>query len=320
MIALLALFWPTAAAILHQWDTSSAYSYGYLIAPIALYLIWRERSRLALLTPQANFWCAGVTAVFALAWLLADALDIDEGRAFALIGMLQGLFLTMLGWRVYRFLAFPLLYLWLMVPTGEFLLPALQRLSHGGAVGLLSLSGVPVFTEGMLIEVPAGRFMVEPGCAGLNFLLTALALSLLYGKIFYRSPGRRLLCVGIALITALAANVVRIYLIIGLAEFTDRKIDISDDHLLYGWGFFALIMVGMMWLGAKFAEPHGPDTALQSTTWDFSVTRTMAAAAAVTAIAASAPLLAYSAHDSLAAIAGEITVHAPFLSHPVSAE
>jgi exosortase A len=230
--ALLALFWPTAAAAVHQWNTSSAYSYGYLIAPISLYLVWRDRSRTALLTPKASIWCAGIAAAFSVAWLLADALDIDEGRELALLGMMQGLFLAGLGVRVYRRLAFPLLYLLLMVPTGEFLLPALQRLSHGGAVALLGASGVPVFTDGMLIEVPAGRFMVEPGCAGLNFLLTSLALSLLYGKIYYRSAGRRLLCVTVSLAAALIANIVRIYLIVGLAQFTNRRIDISDDHLL----------------------------------------------------------------------------------------
>jgi EpsI family protein len=89
----------------------------------------------------------------------------------------------------------------------------------------------------------------------LNFLLTALALSLLYGKLTYTTLRARVLCVVTALFVAIAANIARIYLIIVLTQVTHRKLDIADDHLLYGWGFFAVIMLGMMWLGGKLARP-----------------------------------------------------------------
>jgi len=63
------------------------------------------------------------------------------------------------------------------VPAGS-----LQRLSHAGAAGLIKLSGIPMFADGMLIRCRS-HFIVEPGLRGLNFLLTALTLSLLYGKL-----------------------------------------------------------------------------------------------------------------------------------------
>ena len=261
LAVLVLLYWPTATSAVAQWNSTSAYSYGYLIGPIALWLIWRERDRLVGLMPEPTAWGIAVAAAFAGVWLVADFLSIAEGRHIALMGMIQGLLLAALGWRIYRILLFPLLYLWLMVPTGTFLLGPLQRLSHAGAVALIKLSAIPVFAEGTSIEVPEGSFVVEPGCAGLNFLLTALALSLLYGKLNYRGLGARLLCIAVALAVSMIANILRIYLIVVLTQITHRKLDIADDHLLYGWGFFALVMLGMMWLGSRFAKPEDPPRA-----------------------------------------------------------
>jgi len=309
LTALVLLFWPTAAAAVHQWDSSSAYSYAYLIAPISLYVIWSERSRLAVVTPDATFWCAGICAAFVLAWLLADALDINEGRQIALIGMMQALFVGVLGWRVYRALLFPLLYLFLLVPTGEFLLGPLQGVAHAGSVWMLKASGIPTYAEGILIEVPAGLFEVAPGCAGLNFVLTALALSLLYGFMFYRGWRARALCVFVGLATAIIANIVRIYLIIALAQFTDRAVDITDDHLLWGWGFFAVIMLALMWFGLRFAKPALPRPLPASGT--FSAVRMAAAVVLVVGISGTGLLLAQSA--PITRMAETITAHAPFL-------
>ena len=100
-----------------------------------------------------------------------------------------------------------------------------------------------------------GNFLVEPGCAGLNFVLASLALSLLYGKLTYRRTLTRILCVAVAIVVSILSNAVRIYLIIAITEWSHRRIPIADDHLLYGWGFFAVIMLVMMWLGMRIGEP-----------------------------------------------------------------
>ena len=248
---------------------------------------------------------------------MADALDINEGRQIALVGMMQALFLGVLGWRVYRVLMFPLLYLFLMVPSGEFLLGPLQKIAHAGSVLMLKASGIPTFTEGMMIDVPTGSFSVEPGCAGLNFVLTAIALSLLYGYMFYRTWQARVTCVAVALVTAIVANIVRIYLIIALAQFTHRAFDITDDHILWGWGFFAVIMLGLMWFGLRFAKPAGPRP-LPPFHGGNSPLRTVSAAVLVVGLAGVALFFAQSA--PIARVAETITAHAPFLLKQGSTE
>jgi exosortase A len=259
----LLMYWSTVASMVHQWETSSAYNYGFLVAPISVYLVWLQRHDVGMAAPAratlSRLLGVAVVSGFALAWLAADTLEINLGRHLALVGILQGVFLAMLGGGSYKKLAFAFNYLWLMVPAGEFLIRPLQVAAHAGSTLLLQASNIPVFTEGMLIEVPQGNFMVEEGCAGLNFFLSALALSLLYGKLIYRSMSTRLLCVAVGLIAAVAANIVRIYLIIALTEWSQQKIGLADDHLLFGWGFFAVVMFVLMYVGMKgqHAAPVG---------------------------------------------------------------
>lgn len=283
VVAVVAIFAQTAGTAIAQWENSSAYSYAFLVAPISAFLIWRDRAAFVGTTPRP--WAPGLimVAAFAGLWLLADMLSLNEGRHIAFMGMIQGTVLAVIGLGLYRALAFPLLYLWLMVPTGTVLVTPLQHLSHAGSLTLIRLSGIPVFADGMLIEVPEGRFFVAPGCAGLNFILTALALSLLYGKLNYRSAAARLRCVAIALGAAVVSNIVRIYLIIVLTQLTHRKLDIAEDHLLYGWGFFGVIMLAMMWWGGRFADADIPLHA---------VPRSSPAPVRAAAVAAAAALIA----------------------------
>ncbi len=259
LAALIGVYFSTVTSAVHLWNTSSAYNYAYLTFPISLALIWADRQALAQVLPSPTLAGVAVGGAFSTIWLVGEGLGIDEARHFAFVGMMQGLALALLGWRIYRFLAFPLLYLFFLVPTGTFLLTPLQNLSHAANVALLKASGVPVYAEGFLIQVPAGSFLVEPGCAGLNFFLVALALSLLYGRLTYASTFARVLCVLSALTISVVANIIRIYLIIGLAQATNRRIDITADHLLYGWGFFGAVMLCAMWLGSRIsAQPVGP--------------------------------------------------------------
>lgn len=254
LVVLLVAFSETVASAVYQWNTSSAYNYGYLIAPISAYLLWTQREAIAVWRP-APTWLGLVPCLgFAGVWLVGDVMGVDEGRQFALVGMMQGLFLTVLGWPLFRRIAFPLQYLWLQVPTGEFLLPLLQTLSHTVAVEMLRLSGMSVFAEGFLIQVPSGNFLVEPGCAGLNFLLASIALALLYGKLTYRRWSTRLICLAVAVIASILANFVRVYLIVAITEWSDRRINIADDHLFYGWVFFGIIMMVMMWWGMTYRD------------------------------------------------------------------
>lgn len=258
------LAWQTVTDMVTVWLRDSAYNHGLFILPIAAFMAWERRQRLAGLTMEP-FWPGLIlVAGFALTWLFARGAAIMEGEQIAYVGMLQGLILTVLGRRIFRAQLLPIMYLWLLVPTGGFLLPSLETVATWLAVHLLQLTSIPFFTEQFYIQLPVGLFFVAPGCAGLNFLLAALALSIIYADLMYLGWKRKLICILIWLGVAVLANGFRIFAILWLAEITDMKLAIVDDHLLYGWGFFFVVLIGLMLAGRRFSNmpPLNKDGAL----------------------------------------------------------
>ena len=255
------------------WGGSGAYNHCFIIAPIAAYLIYCDKDRLAGVSPAPSLWGPALCAVSSVAWWIAYMGGIAEGEHFALIGLIEGMLLTAFGTAVFRRLAIPFLYLFLMVPTGTFLLPVLQRITAVSSAFLLDLSGIETFRDGLLIEVPTGSYVVAPGCAGLNFLLASLALSIAYADLVYRDWSRRLACIALMLALAVAGNAMRVYLIILIAHFSGNVGNILDDHVLYGWGFFSLLIFAAMAFGHRFRQdplPPGsaaPDSAGAAPVW-----------------------------------------------------
>jgi len=251
---LTALAWQSVTGMVSIWLNDSAYNHGLFILPIAAFMAWERRERLAGLTLEPYWPGIILVAGFAFAWLFARGAAIMEGEQIAYVGMLQGLMLTVLGRRIFRAQLLPILYLWLLVPTGGFLLPALQGVATWLTTQFLQLTSIPFFVEQFYFQLPVGLFFVAPGCAGLNFILAALALSIVYADLMYVGWQRKIICILSWLGVAVLANGIRIFGILWLAEITNKQLAIVDDHLLYGWGFFFIILIGLMYAGRRFSN------------------------------------------------------------------
>jgi exosortase/archaeosortase family protein len=86
----------------------------------------------------------------------------------------------------------------------------------------------------------------------------------LFANLIYRSLAKRCLAVALALAIAIGANWLRVWGIILIDHLTGRQTGIVDDHLLYGWAFFAVIMAAAMALGLRWRDdddrpPAAPD-------------------------------------------------------------
>jgi len=254
LLALLGLYADTAISMYDLWSNINAFNHAFLVIPVCLYLIWERRHVLAGMNPTPNLLGLMLVAGFGAVWLVADTVDVSVGRHFALIGMAESLIFALLGWRVFRALLFPLLYLWLVLPTDLNLLPPLQTLATIAASWGIGLIGIPIFVEDVFIEIPSGRYWVAPGCAGLNFLLSGFALSLLYVEQIYDDWRKRVAGVLIVLAVAVVANWVRIFALIVAGHYLEEVYDI-DDHYMEGWLFFAAIIFILMWIGLRFRDP-----------------------------------------------------------------
>lgn len=257
LLIVAALYFETLFGMARIWATSSTFNHGFLILPLSLTLLWRNRAHILAQSPRAE--ASGLLALFpaAILWVLAAAAGVQAAEHLALVFLIQALFLTHFGLAAFKRAAFPLFFLVFMVPFGEFLLQPLQDVTAEITVSLLKLSGVPVFLDGIYISVPNGDYVVAEECAGVRFLIASLAIGALFAHLGFRSPWRRAAIVLASAIVPILANGVRAYGIVMLGYWTDNRIAQGVDHIVYGWIFLAFVIAILLGLGRLFSDLDG---------------------------------------------------------------
>lgn len=249
------LFLPEIRAAVETWNVSTAYGHCYLVLPMTLYLLWDRRALIAQLAARPEPVWALLGLPIAATWLMAERLGIMEGRQLAAVAGFELVFLVVLGWRMFWALSGPLLYLVFLVPFGAFLTPALQRFTaHFSIVGL-NLLGIPNFADNFIIETSAGTFFVAEACAGLRFLIAAVAFGVFYALLNYRSPGRRIGFIAASIAVPIIANGFRALGIVVLGQILGSAEAAAADHVIYGWVFFSIVMLLLVAAGQLFREP-----------------------------------------------------------------
>ena len=266
LIALLAIYWPTFHSMVEVWDRSETFTHGYLIFPISAWLIWRRRTELTHIEPSPDKRALLLLTIAGAAWLLADAGSIRIGAQYALITMLIATVWAVLGLQVVRALLFPLMFLFLAVPVGEFLMQPLMNFTADFTVTALQLTGIPVYREGTFFSIPSGDWSVVEACSGLRYLIASVTLGLLYAYLTYRSWQRRVLFTLAAFIVPVLANGARAYMIVMIGHLSNMQLAVGIDHYIYGWVFFGLVMLLLFWIGSFWREDEAaPDSAANTT-------------------------------------------------------
>ena len=248
------LFFREFLAAVEVWNASTAYGHCYLIVPMVFYLLWDRKFILVSARPRSEFRWALLALPVAAAWLVAERLGIMEGRQLTAIAGFEVLFLVVLGWRLFWLLSGPLLYLFFLVPFGAFLVPALQRFTAEFSIVGLQLLGIPHYSDNFIIETPAGVFFVAEACAGLRFLIAAVAFGVFYALLNFRSPTRRVLFIIASIAIPIIANGFRALGIVVLGQILGSAEAAAADHIVYGWVFFSIVMLLLVAAGHPFRE------------------------------------------------------------------
>ena len=251
---LLALTADTTVSMVSLWLAATTYNHCFLVLPIALVLIWMKRSHLAALTPRQEMLALVPLLGFALLWLIGRAGQIQLFEHLALVGMAISVVIALLGRHIAKAIAFPLAFLFFMVPFGDVFVPGLQQFTANFSVVLLRLTGVPVFHDGIMIETPSGLFEVAEACAGIRFLIANIMVGALFAYLALRGLWKWALFMALAVILPIVANGLRAFGIILIAYLTDNQYAAGVDHIVYGWGFFAAIMIAFLAIGNAMAD------------------------------------------------------------------
>jgi exosortase len=242
------LYRDALAGLVRQWWNEPDYSHGFLIPLLAGYLVWERGPRLRRLAvaPAA---AAGlsVLALGVALFLLADlAAELFVMRASLLV-VLAGLALHLGGREHLRVLAFPLLYLALMIPPPAIVFNALtfplQLFAAGAATSTLQLLDVPVLREGNVITLAHAKLEVAEACSGVRSLLALVALATTYA--YFTRPGlwARAILVASAVPIAIAANAGRVAATGVLAHVFGEEVAQGFFHGFSGWLVFLAAFV-----------------------------------------------------------------------------
>ena len=249
----------SAAAIVGTWYELRTFNHGFLIVPICLYLAWRKRDEAASITPAPNAWGMAAVAIASLLWLAGHATATVVVEEISLVSIIEAAVLAIYGWPTWRLFAFPLLYLYFAVPVGEIFVPQLQTVTADFAVGLLRISGIPVFADGNVISIPTGSWYVAEACSGVRFLIASIALGTLFAGVNFRSWWRRACFLGLSVGVPVIANGLRVYAIIVIAYLADNESAAGFDHVVFGWVFFSIVTVILLAIGKMMGEPSAAE-------------------------------------------------------------
>ncbi len=234
----------TAKILFLVWRHNQNYSHGFLIPPVAAWLIWRERTSLRT-ADGAGSWL-GILLLFPALLLQLAGLrgDVATLQGMSFILAIAGIVLQLHGPRVMRRVAFPIAFLVFMIPTLPLFMNTLsfklKILAARGAIAISHTLGIMVQRDGVNLVFPGGVLSVENACSGLRSLVALMALGALFAYLAQGPLWKRLLLFALALPIAVLANVIRISALCVYAGMGDLHGAAGLFHEVGGFALFGI--------------------------------------------------------------------------------
>lgn len=257
-IAPLLMYFDTARSIVAIWYRSETFAHGFIIVPICLWLVWRQRANFYTMPPTPWWPPLALMVLAGMLWTVAGVADVQVVQQYALVLMIPITALALFGRRLAMSLAFPLLFLLAAVPFGEVFIDPLISFTADFTVWCLHLIGMPVLRNGTVFEIPSGNWSVVEACSGVRYLISSITIGWLYAYLTYRSNVRRAMFIAMAVVVPIFANGLRAFMIVMIGHLSGMRLAVGVDHIIYGWLFFGLVMFLMFWIGNFWREDEQP--------------------------------------------------------------
>lgn len=173
------------AKLASDWWTDDNYSHGFLIIPIAAYLAWERRDRFYAATHRPTV--VGLLVIVGSILVLAGGVLGSELflTRISLLGTAVGIVLFLFGWARLGVLAFPMAFLFLMIPLPAIIFNQiafpLQLLASRFGETTLSAVNIPVLREGNVLILASTTLEVAEACSGIRSLISLLTLGIVFG-------------------------------------------------------------------------------------------------------------------------------------------
>jgi EpsI family protein len=258
-----------------RWDQpDSYYSHGWLVPLISAGLLWLRRKELAAARVRPCAWGLLVLASSLVLHLLATMLQVGFLSGFALVGVVAGLVLALLGKEVLWCVWFPIAFLFFMVPVPEALIEKvsfnMKLLAASVATAVVDGLGLAAVREGSYIRIPSGTVVVDDVCSGLKYLISLTAFGALYAHISSLRPSLKAVLFALSIPIAFVANVARLTIMVLVGYWWGIGATGKwYSHDVFGFALFAAafamlfaaesLMLGRRGRGRPEPEPDGQE-------------------------------------------------------------
>jgi exosortase len=244
MAVALGVFAPILHYMFLHWKKVPDYSHGFLVAPLAIYFAWERREQLRQSPIDPSWWGIVPLALGALA-LAIGRLGVElMAMRTAFVLTVIGLVLLLLGRHVTRVLAFPLLFLFLMIPLPQSLTNMitfpLQLIATDLAMTPLYWLEIPALREGNIIQLAGTELLVAEACSGLRSVMALGTLGVVFAYFFRKNMLERIVIVLSALPIAILVNAFRVALTGYLTHHFGEEAAAGMIHQTEGFFTFGL--------------------------------------------------------------------------------
>jgi len=250
VLAAIGVYAPILFSMVLHWSESDDYSHGFLILPLAIYFALERRKKLRRAPVKPELLgivpLAISTLTLAIGRFGVELMNMRASFVFALIGIV----LLVLGRRVFQILAFPLFFLFLMVPLPQTLVNViafpLQLIAADAATEFMHWLHIPALREGNILHLAHTQLFVEEACSGLRSLMALITLGVVFAYFFRKSWAERVIIVASAIPIAIAVNAFRVALTGVLTHYIGQEaaggwIHQTEGFFTFGIAFLLLL-------------------------------------------------------------------------------
>ncbi len=210
------LYYPILHHMVLHWKVDDDYSHGFLVVPLALYFAWPAIPALKR-TPIVPSWWGIPPLILGSITLMIGRLGSElMNMRVSFVLTLIGFVILLFGKEIFRKLAFPLCFLFLMIPLPASLLNIvafpLQLFAAEIAVKALHYLNIPVLLEGNIIHLPETTLFVAEACSGLRSVMSLITLGIIFAMFFRKNFAERIIIVASTIPIAVLVNAFRVAL------------------------------------------------------------------------------------------------------------
>jgi len=241
---LVAVFWPVIPALYHDWVTNNNNSHCVLVPFISMYLIWRNRQNIDFSEASVSYIGLIIMVASLTFYMIGYAGRIDILPRMAFVTAIIGTVLYNYGSKIFSVLAFPLFFLFFMIPVPvsiEGIISfSLQLWVTQISSAILSFLSITVLREGNILQFANCSLEVAEACSGIRSLTAFIMLGSLFAYMLNGSWLRRSIMILLAIPLAFLVNILRVVGTGILASFFGAKVARGFLHEFSGIAVFLL--------------------------------------------------------------------------------